>query len=144
MALRILSSGKEQISGIILRKGNLSWNAEHIADDEDDLLTAEEIELLNFPALKLTVLSACDTGLGEIDGEGIWGLQRAFRIAGSRNIICTLTKVDDYWTAQFMAVFYEQAAQGKTIYDSFHTAQQWLYKELPDNPEIWSSFILIE
>ncbi|MDE6669344.1 MAG: CHAT domain-containing protein [Muribaculaceae bacterium] len=144
MALRILSSGKEQISGIVLRRGNLSWNAEHIADDEDDLLTAEEIELLNFPELRLTVLSACDTGLGEIDGEGVWGLQRAFRIAGSRNIICTLTKVDDYWTAQFMAVFYEQAAQGKTIYDSFHAAQQWLCKELPDNPEIWSSFILIE
>ncbi|MDE5998371.1 MAG: CHAT domain-containing protein, partial [Muribaculaceae bacterium] len=108
------------------------------------LLTAEEIETMRFPDLRLTVLSACDTGLGEIDSEGVWGLQRAFRIAGTKNLICTLSKVDDYWTAQFMDAFYEQAAKGKSIYDSFHIAQQWLYRELPDNPEIWSSFILIE
>ena len=144
IARRFLMSGKDQISALVLRRGNLLWNTGQLSDDEDDLLTAEEIELMNFPELKLTVLSACESGLGEIDSEGVWGLQRAFRIAGTRNLICSLTKVDDYWTAQFMAAFYEQVAQGKTIYDSFHTAQKWLSRELPDNPEIWSSFILIE
>lgn len=144
IARRFLSSGIAPISGLVMRQGNISWQSSEILDECDDLLTAEEIELMSFPNLRLTVLSACDTGLGEIDQDGVWGLQRAFRIAGTKSLICTLTKVDDYWTAQFMDALYEQAAQGKTIYDSFHTAQRWLRHELPDNPEIWSSFILIE
>lgn len=144
IARRFLSSGIAPISGLVMRQGNISWQIPEILDESDDLLTAEEIQLMNFPNLRLTVLSACDTGLGNIDEEGVWGLQRAFRIAGTKSLMCSITKVDDYWTAQFMDAFYEQAAQGKTIYDSFHTAQRWLRHELPDNPEIWSSFILIE
>ena len=144
IARRLLSANESSLSALILHRGNPSWKASQITTDEDDILTAEEIELMNFQNLNLTVLSACDTGLGEIDSEGVWGLQRAFRMAGTKSLICSLTKVDDYWTAQFMDAFYEQAAKGKSIYDSFHTAQQWLYRELPDNPEIWSSFILIE
>lgn len=144
IARRFLSSGRTPISGLVMRQGNISWQSSEILDECDDLLTAEEIELMSFPNLQLTVLSACDTGLGEIDPDGVWGLQRAFRIAGTKSLICSITKVDDYWTAQFMDAFYEQAAQGKTIYDSFHKAQRWLRHELPDNPEIWSSFILIE
>ena len=144
IARRFLSAGISEISGLVLREGNISWKSRYIMEEHDDLLTAEEIELLSFPNLNLTVLSACETGLGEIDSDGVWGLQRAFRIAGAKSLICSLAKVDDYWTAQFMDAFYEQAAQGKSIYDSFHIAQRWLHSELPDNPEIWSSFILIE
>ena len=144
IARRILSSGREQISGLVLRGGNLSWQTEQVLDDEDNLLTADEIEMMNFPNLELTVLSACETGIVDIDSEGVWGLQRAFRIAGTKSLICSLTKVEDYWTAQFMDAFYEQAAQGNSIYDSFHAAREWLQRELPDSPEIWSSFILIE
>ncbi len=144
IAQRLLRGDRESLSGLILRQGNLYWKSANIPYEEDDILTAEEIENMSFPNLQLTVLSACDSGLGEIDSEGVWGLQRAFRIAGTKSLICSLTKVDDYWTAQFMDAFYEQAAKGNSIYDSFHTAQRWLYNELPDNPEIWSSFILIE
>lgn len=144
IAKRMLSADIESLSGLILRQGNLSWKSSDITQDEDDILTAEEIENLSLPDLRLTVLSACDTGLGEIDSDGVWGLQRAFRIAGSKSLICSLTKVDDYWTAQFMDVFYENAANGNTIYESFHKAQKWLYDEQPDRPEVWSSFILIE
>lgn len=144
IAQRFLSGGLTEVSGMVLRQGNISWRSPFILDEHDDLLTAEEIELLSFPKLNLTVLSACESGLGEIDSDGVWGLQRAFRIAGTKNLICSLAKVDDYWTAQFMDVFYEQAAQGNNIYDSFQSAQRWLRRELPDNPEIWSSFILIE
>lgn len=144
IARRLLGAGQESLSALILRQGNLSWNNTEILEDYDDLLTAEEIENLRFPNLQLTVLSACDTGLGDTDSEGVWGLQRAFRIAGTKSLICTLSKVDDYWAAQFMDIFYEQAALGKSIYDSFHTAQRWLRDEQPDRPEVWSSFILIE
>lgn len=144
LARRLLSSGRSSVSGLILRQGNLSWQSPEIIEGYDDLLTSEEIELMSFPNLQLTVLSACETGLGDIDPDGVWGLQRSFRIAGTKSLICSLTKVDDYWTVQFMDAFYEQAAHGNTIYDSFHTAQRWLRHELPDNPEIWTAFILIE
>ncbi|MDE7496211.1 MAG: CHAT domain-containing protein [Muribaculaceae bacterium] len=144
IARRFISAGISEISGLVLREGNLSWKSRYILEEHDDLLTDNDIELLSFPNLNLTVLSAFDTGLGEIDSDGVWGLQRAFRITGAKSLICSLAKVDDYWTAQFMDAFYEQAAQGKSIYDSFHIAQRWLRKELPDNSEIWSSFILIE
>lgn len=144
MAKRRLIDGYRDLSGIVLRRGNLSWRAPEILEEEDDILTAEEIETMSFPNLRLTVLSACDTGLGKYDSEGVWGLQRAFRIAGSQSLICSVRKVDDYWTARFMDVFYEHAARGETIYDSFHAAQRWLHDEQPDNPEIWAAFILIE
>ncbi len=144
VARRMLRADKESLSGLILREGNLSWKSEKVLEAEDDILTAEEIENMEFPNLRLTVLSACDSGLGDVDPEGVWGLQRAFRMAGTKSLICAITKIDDYLTAQFMDVFYENAALGQSIYASFHEAQRWLYDELPDEPEIWSSFILIE
>lgn len=144
IARRMLSANKVSLSGLILRQGNLSWKSDKIMEDNDDILTSDEIENMTYPKLQLTVLSACDSGLGDIDSEGVWGLQRAFRIAGSKALICSLQKIDDYWTAQFMDAFYEYAGQGRTIYDSFHHAQRVLYEAESDNPEIWSSFILIE
>jgi len=144
IALRMLQADKESLSGLILRQGNLSWKSGMVFDDNDDILTAEEIEAMSFPNLRLTVLSACESGLGDIDSDGVWGLQRAFRIAGSKSLICSLRKIPDYETALFMDAFYEKAGAGETIYDSFHHAQKALYDAYPDNPEIWSSFILIE
>lgn len=144
IALRTLKTDSREISGIILRKGNLTWKMPHLLDDEDDILTAQEIELMNFPNLQLTVLSACDSGLGEINGEGIQGLQRSFRIAGSKNIICSLNKVNDYWSAQFMGELYKNLADGLSIYDSFRNAQLSIKLAAPDNPVAWSSYILIE
>ena len=76
-----------------MRNGNLSWKAEAITEDEDNILTSEEVETLTFPKLNLTVLSACETGLGELSADGVWGLQRAFRIAGSTSLICYLRQV---------------------------------------------------
>lgn len=144
IAQRTLSANETSLSAIILHSGNKYWKSPYLENNMDDILTADEIELMQFPELNLTVLSACESGLGQIDSEGVWGLQRAFRIAGTKSLICALSKVDDYWTAQFMDAFYEMAADGNSIYDSFQTAQKWLRRELPDNPEIWSSFILIE
>ena len=94
--------------------------------------------------MKLTVLSACETGLGNVDSEGVWGLQRAFRIAGTESLICSLCKIDDFWTRVFMENFYTNIKAGQNIYDAFHSSQKILFDNKLGNPQIWSSLILIE
>lgn len=144
ISCRALGANKESLSGLVLRQGNISWKSATITDEYDDLLTNDEIENMTFPNLKLTVLSACDTGLGDVDSEGVWGLQRAFRIAGTESLICSLSEISDKWTAKFMDVFYKEVTSGKNIYEAFHTAQDYLFRKNKRNPQIWASMILIE
>lgn len=144
MAERALKADNTSLSGLVLRNGNKYRKMVDLPEKEDDILTSEEIENMSFPNLKLTVLSACQTGLGDVDGEGVWGLQRAFRIAGTQSLICALDYVDDFWTQRFMKEFYESLAQGQTIYKSFYDVRNSIYKENMSNPKIWAKFILIE
>lgn len=144
IARRLLMGNRTSASGLVMRNGNLSWKAETITEDEDNILTSEEVETLTFPKLNLTVLSACETGLGELSADGVWGLQRAFRIAGSGSLICSLRQVKDNGAADFMAEFYRQAATGKSVHDAFYNARKELLSHDSANKEVWSSFILIE
>jgi len=76
--------------------------------DEDGILTAEEVVSMNLDGVEWAVLSACDTGLGRImTGEGVFGLRRAFRIAGVQTIIMSLWSVDDEATGLWMRTLYE-------------------------------------
>ncbi len=144
VARRTLFANKETLSGLILRRGNKTWQSPKLSNANDDILTSDEIENLTFPNLKLTVLSACETGLGEVNSEGVWGLQRAFRIAGSESLICSLCRINDKWTAKFMDIFYEYASQGYSIYESFHKARKYLFDNKKRDSRIWASMILIE
>ena len=125
-------------SGLLFTGANRGINEESIDKSNDGILTCEEIENLYFPNLKLVVLSACETGLGESNIDGVWGLQRAFRVAGAQNMIVSLKKVDDDLTQAFMINFYKNLTTGKSIYNSF-----W---EAMDNADedTRNSFILIE
>jgi CHAT domain-containing protein len=79
------------------------------ADAEDGMLTAEEIASLDLSAVEWAVLSACDTGVGEIRaGEGVFGLRRAFHIAGARTVIMSLWPVDDEDALRWMTSVYER------------------------------------
>ena len=144
MALRLLTGNRSSVAGLVMRNGNLSWKAATITADEDNILTSEEVETLSFPNLSLTVLSACETGLGELSADGVWGLQRAFRIAGSGSLICSLRQVKDSGAADFMAGFYRLAATGMSVHDAFYNARKELLSHDPANKIVWSSFILIE
>lgn len=112
---------------------------------EDALLTGEEVTNLNLGNTKLVVLSACQTGLGDIRGsEGVYGLQRAFKMAGVRYLIVSLWKVDDAATRDFMIKFYQKWLSYGDIHRAFREAQSEMQARYPDNPERWAAFILVE
>lgn len=97
------------LSGLAFAGANSGRSA---TDADDGILTAEEIAGLNLQGTEWAVLSACDTGLGEIRaGEGVFGLRRAFQIAGARTIIMSLWSVDDQATRQWMVALYQARLQ---------------------------------
>jgi len=141
-------------SGLILAGGNAGWQGKRsLVGGEDGVLTAYEISQMNLSNTELVVLSACETGLGDIQGnEGVYGLQRAFKIAGVKYIIMSLWQVPDKQTGLLMTTFYKKwlEAEGPdkggkkmTIPDAFHAAQKEL-RELGFDPYQWAGFVLIE
>jgi CHAT domain-containing protein/Tfp pilus assembly protein PilF len=111
------------LSGLVLAGANL---------DQPDrgILTAEAIAGLPLDKLELAVLSACETGLGEVGGgEGVFGLQRAFHVAGCRTVVASLWKVDDQATAALMGLFYHHLwEEGKPPLEALREAQLAVYR----------------
>ena len=92
---------------------------------------------------KLVVLSACETGLGDINGdEGVYGLQRAFKIAGVKKIVMSLWQVPDEETKEFMIKMYKNLSKTKDIESSFYMAQKEM--SAGRSPYYWAAFILVE
>lgn len=133
-------------SGLLLSGANNIWTGKTSADmSNDGVLTAYEIANLDFSNTELVVLSACDTGLGDIDySEGIYGLQRAFRLAGVRSMIISLWKVPDEETTTLMIAFYTAWTSGLSMKQAFEKAQQDLRNRYPVEPHKWGGFVLVE
>jgi CHAT domain-containing protein/tetratricopeptide (TPR) repeat protein len=133
-------------SGLILSGANLAWkDRTKIEGMEDGILTAYEISNLDLFNTELVVLSACETGLGEIKGgEGVYGLQRAFKVAGAKTIIMSLWKVPDKQTFELMDLFYTNCMNGLKMFKAFKNAQIEMNKRYPDNPYVWAAFVMIE
>ena len=112
-------------------------------DLEDGVLTAYEIMNLNLPNLNTVVLSACETGLGEIaSGEGIYGLQRSFLVGGAETLIMSLWKVDDVATKDLMIDFYKALIKSGDKRQAFLDAQKKVKKKYKD-PIYWGAFVMI-
>ncbi len=90
---------------------------------QDGILTAREISLLDFSEADIVVLSACETGLGDVTSEGVFGLQRAFKMAGSQTMLMALWKVNDEATRILMTAFYRNMSKGMSKREAFRNAQ---------------------
>lgn len=110
---------------------------------EDGILTAYEIANMNLSNTRLVVLSACETALGDIDGsEGVYGLQRAFKMAGVQHIIMSLWAVPDEETVSFMKIFYTRLLDGSSIEDAFYDTQTLFKNNYKTQPEKWAAWVL--
>jgi tetratricopeptide (TPR) repeat protein len=110
---------------------------------EDGLLTAEDVSGLDLTDTELAVLSACDTGLGEVrTGEGVFGLQRAFILAGVKTLVMSLWQVPDEATRELMTAFYTRLLAGAGRADALREAQQAVRKKYPD-PHYWGAFVCL-
>jgi len=115
---------------------------------EDGILTAEEIVTLDLSNVQLAVLSACDTGLGTVQsGEGVFGLRRAFRLAGVNTVINSLWPVEDVTTSQWMDLFYQtRFAEGADITGAVRRASLGILNKrreagLSGHPFFWAAFV---
>ncbi|MEO6610843.1 MAG: tetratricopeptide repeat protein [Chitinophagaceae bacterium] len=131
-------------SGLVLAGGNYAWSGKTpVQGVEDGIATAYEISQLNLSNTELVVLSACETALGDVKGsEGVFGLQRAFKMAGVKKMIVSLWQVPDKETAELMIAFYSNWIKGKTVNDAFTQAQADMRKKYP--PFYWAAFVLVE
>jgi CHAT domain-containing protein len=132
-------------SGIVLAGVNLLWKEDKkFEGTEDGILTSYEVTSMDLLNTELVVLSACETGLGDIkNSEGVFGLQRSFKIAGAKHIIMSLWKVIDKETAELMQTFYKKWIQDKMpIQDAFNETLRDM-RDKYNEPYYWSAFILI-
>lgn len=133
-------------SGLVFSGANLGLMGVNLPDDvEDGVLTAKELSTMNLGNVDMVVMSACESGLGEISGEGVFGLQRGFKLAGANTLLMSLWKVDDKATCELMIEFYKHYLSGKSKQESLRLAQLKLRNsEEYSDPEYWAAFILLD
>jgi len=137
-------------SGIYMAGANGAYTglARGEVGQDDGILTAYEISHLDLSNTDLVVLSACQTALGDINGtEGVFGLQRALKLAGVKNMLLSLWEVPDAQTAELMKLFYANKLKGWPNYEALKNAEEAMRSD-PDpefhDPYFWAGFELIE
>jgi CHAT domain-containing protein len=132
-------------SGLALAGAN---DAGAVSQGDDGLLTALEVSGLNLYGTDLVVLSACQTAVGEVrTGEGVFGLRRAFVLAGAKNLVMSLWPVNDELTATQMEQFYQAVGRGVSPAEALREAQLETIRSLREQQEVapvslWAPFIV--
>jgi hypothetical protein len=129
-------------SGLALAGANTWLKAGKLPEEaQDGMLTAEDVSGLDLLATELVVLSACETGLGQVHvGEGVFGLRRAFVLAGAKTLVMSLWKVPDEPTRELMEEFYRRILAGEGRAEALRQAQLAMKAKYPD-PYYWGAFI---
>ncbi|TAE01215.1 MAG: CHAT domain-containing protein [Bacteroidetes bacterium] len=145
--------GQKVVNNPLLRSGVLLANAGDMMaggnvynyNKDYGVLTAFEVANMNLDGTELVVLSACETGRGDLKvGDGVAGLQRSFLVAGTKNVIMTLFKVDDNATQELMVLFYKEWFKTGDKRLAFSNAKKELRKqERFSKPKYWSPFVMI-
>lgn len=131
-------------SGLILSGGNSAWLGKEVPEGiEDGVLTALEISTMNLSGTDMVVMSACETGLGDITSDGVFGLQRAFKMAGVQTLVMSLWKVDDNATSLMMQTFYEHLLSGMSKREAFNLARVAVRAKYTE-PYYWAGFIMLD
>ena len=145
-------------SGLLFAGAANSLEGEEIPEDvEDGIVTAKDISRMDLRGCDLAVLSACQSGLGDITGDGVFGLQRGFKKAGVQTIVMSLWEVDDDATLLFMETFYKGLSAGKSKRQSFsnavNTVRNFKGKRIIkgkservdySSPKYWAAFIILD
>ena len=134
------------LSGLVLAGANHRKASKD--GEEDGILTAEEISAMNLHGVEWAVLSACDTGVGVVKaGEGVFGLRRAFQVAGVRTIIMSLWAVEDQAARRWMTALYEgRYLKGLDTAQAVHQANARILSERrakgqSTHPFYWAGFV---
>ena len=132
-------------AGLMLAGGNNIWQGKfNLTNVEDGILTADEISRLDLSNTKLVVLSACETARGKVDPvDGVYGLQRAFKLAGVQTIVMSLWKVQDDATALLMTQFYKYLTDGVEKHQALWNAMMDVRKKYKD-PYYWAGFVMLD
>ena len=135
------------LSGLFLAGANLHGQGADSPGAEDGILTAEEVTAMNLEGTELVVLSACETGLGKVtEGEGVYGLRRAFQMAGARTVVSALWSISDEATAEMMSHLYEKRDESfpETIRRiQLKTINKLRAQGKVDHPFSWGAFIAV-
>ena len=131
-------------SGIVFSGVNKYWSKNTMTQTNNNgIITAQEISNLDLSKSDLVVLSACETALGDINStEGVYGLQRGFKMAGINKMIMSLWPVPDTETSELMQNFYANVAKGQSFYTAFYNARSIIKQKYKD-PYKWAGFVLI-
>ena len=150
--LRQLGGGNRAVenplmrSGLILAGGNNAWSGSPVEGIENGILFADDVARMNLLGAEIVVLSACETGLGEVDNsEGVFGLQRAFKLAGAQTLVMSLWEVSDDATTTLMEQFYRNWLGGKSKQEAMKEAQRVLRADPRyESPFYWAAFVVMD
>ncbi len=136
-------TNEEAMTHSTLAFANANFSKDKTADN-DGILTASDVARMNFRQCELTVLSACETGLGKLGEDGVFGLQRGFKNAGVHSLLMSITPVYDNATTELMINFFRHLFNGNTKREALIKAQQELRDKGYTGGQYWATFILLD
>ena len=141
------NSNAMHLSGLVFSGANAAWLGKQLPQGVlGGILSASNISCLDLSNVSIAVLSTCQSGVGKVTRDGVFGLQRAFKKAGVDTIVLTLWDVSDKVTSEFMVEFYSNLFKGKSLSNkekAFIKAKRYIRSKYPE-PHYWAGFVMVD